>query len=327
MAKTLGIHLILAKDSAGNYTNDSLLFQDILRYSVRNLEATDSNIEYAFKVWTLTQWLISNNQEISNDYKRTFSSHMTTSNKIESRIGRVKRHIDILQYLGLIGEHSRTKESKGNGTTTLYSFTEFGLIVALLLLTQHANRKAKAINLLYNTLCKNFENSGSLGEYCLSFVRKMYDGGLFDKYLKTMLETAEKNNSIKDIKAFFANSLLLELNENDSKRFLSMKNEAFHSLSPEMKNRFMHLTKLDIESKMFQISNNIENFEKTRFEIRNNYEEIVVEGLCQKCKLYHVMRLSIIEYLDKINYKEYETGTCPVCKIDYTIRIPSISIL
>jgi len=244
MTKTLGIHLIFAKDSSGNYTKDALLYQDILGYSIRGLETLDSNSEYPFKLWQLTEWLISNNHEISDDYKKSADSHKTTSNKIESRIGRVKRHVDILQYLGLIGEYSITKESKGDGLTTLYSITEFGLIVALLILTRYASKKEKAIKFLYETLCKNFENSGSLGAYCLSFTKKMYEENLFDNYVRTMLETAEENNSIMDINGFFANSLLLELNDNDSKKFLQIKNEAFDSLSPEMRNRFMDFTKL-----------------------------------------------------------------------------------
>ena len=93
-----------------------------------------------------------------------------------------------------------------------------------------------------------------------------------------------------------------------------------------MKKRFMHFNKLEIEAKMFRISNNFENFEKARFEFRNDYEKIVAEGFCQYCNLYHVMVLSVIEYLNKIRYDEYETGKCPKCKRENSIRIPSIRI-
>ncbi len=325
MTKPLGIHLIFAKETNGNYTKDALLYQDILRYSVRDLEPVD-NSDYLFRIWELTKWLLSENEEMSNYYKKSADSHMTMSNKIENRIIRVKKFVDMLGYLGLLGEHGQVKERKGEGMTTLYSFTEFGLIVALLILMTKASKKQKAIELLYRTLRKNFQNSGSIGEFCLSFTKKMYEGKLLEKYLSTMLATAERNNSIIDINDFFANSLLLELNEVESKRFLRMKGEAFNGLSPEMKKRFMHLKKLEIEERMYKKLNNFENFEKTRFEIRNDYEKIVIEGFCQNCNLYHVMKLSLVEYLSKVNYREYETRKCPICEKENSIKIPSIRI-
>jgi hypothetical protein len=103
MTKIPSIQLIFARGKNKNYTKEALLYQDILRYSVKELEPS---VEYSFKLWDITDWLLSNNTEMANDYK---SSHMSKTNKIQARIGRVGRYINSLLCLGLIAEYSFTK--------------------------------------------------------------------------------------------------------------------------------------------------------------------------------------------------------------------------
>lgn len=323
MVNLPSIQNIFAKKLDG-YTPDALLYQDILRYSINNLETKS---KYSFKLWELTDWLISNNREIVDDYKKTSSAHMTRSNKIQARIARVKRHIDVLVYLGLIGELGQEKEAKGQGTVVVYSYTEFGLIISFLIMTMSPSKRLKAVDYLYRTFRKNFKtNPSSLDVFCLSFMTKLYMNKLFDKYADAMLYTAEKGSSIGDANDFFASSLILDLNENDSKLFLKIKEQAFDVLPLDMKKNFMHLRKLEIEALMFRISKNLKNFEKTRFEYRNYFEKLVTEGFCENCKLYFVMVLPLVQYLKNIPHTNYVTAKCPSCCEDNSIKIPSFRV-
>jgi len=321
LTKTPSIQVIFSKYPNGIYTKDALLYQDILRFSVKELEPQE---ECTFKLWELTEWLISNNLEIANYYKNPSASHMTKSNKIQARIGRVKRHLDILLYLGLIGEHSRTKESKGQGMTLVYSFTEFGLIIALLIMTTTPKKRQKALSFLYKTFSKNFQtNPSSLDAFALSFTEELYKNNLFDKYIDTLLETVQKKISIQDANEFFSKPLILDLNKEDSELFQKLKREAFDDLSPENKKYFMHKQKLDIEARMFGISNNLKSFEELVFRIKKDYEKVATEGFCENCKLYFAIGLSLIEYLNQSHFTEHQTVKCPNCEIENSIKIPS----
>jgi hypothetical protein len=113
------------------------------------------------------------------------------------------------------------------------------------------------------------------------------------------------------------------LTREDSKRFSTLKKEAFDDLSPDNKKYFMHKQKLDIEARMFGISNNLKSFEELVFRIRKDYEKVATEGFCENCKLYFAIGLSVTEYLNQAHFTEQQAVKCPNCKMENSIKIPS----
>ena len=69
MVETQGISAIFQKDKEGKYTDNALLYQNILHYSIINEKQNQSNTNTTFKVWDLAKWLIENNVEFANYYK------------------------------------------------------------------------------------------------------------------------------------------------------------------------------------------------------------------------------------------------------------------
>jgi hypothetical protein len=187
MTKIPSIQLIFARGKNKNYTKEALLYQDILRYSVKELEPS---VEYSFKLWDITDWLLSNNTEMANDYK---SSHMSKSNKIQARIGRVGRYINSLLYLGLIAEYSFTKQSKGQAMIPSYRYTEFGCLIALLIMTLSPEKRHKAIKFIYKFFCKNYENNpSSYDKFCLALTNKLLENNLFEYHIDGLAQGLEK---------------------------------------------------------------------------------------------------------------------------------------
>lgn len=313
LIKTPTIQNILRKYKDGNYTKEALLYQDILRYSVGELEPTEKNI-LSFKLWELTEWLTTHNLEMAADYKNPSTSHMGKTNKIHARIGRVKRHLDGLLYLGLIGEIGQARETKGEGSVTVYSYTEFGLLIALIVMTFSAEKKDKANRYIYKFFVHNLEkNPSSVDTFSLLLINKLQKDNLFEKYIDTLLETLGSRLAISDLNEFFDNSMSIGLNKEESTKFMKLRREAFEELTPDMKRYLMHKWKMEIERKMFGISTDLKGFEKLAFELRNDYESIAAEGYCLKCRHSFHIQISLLEYLNRADIVNYMIATCPRC--------------
>lgn len=324
MVKIPTIQVIFHKYKGGNYTSQALMYQDILRYSVAELDPSkQQKSQCSFTLWGVTEWLISHNLEIANEYKNSSAARMTKTNKIQARMGRVKRYIDTLICLGLISEMVRIKETKGEGLIPMYSFTEYGFIVASLIMTLYPDKRLKAINFIHKLFCKNFENNlSSYDRLSLILTNKLVNNGLFERYIDALVTSMEKNVSISDTNNIFDNAVIDEFDEKDFKKYIVLKKEAFDELNPEMKKYLMHKQKLGLERKMFGVSNNLGGFEKMSFELRNDYETFAAEGHCETCKLYFPLGLSLQEYLTA----PYEIfGKCPSCNKN-SLLIPTFDV-
>jgi hypothetical protein len=324
MTKAPSIQLIFAKGKNKNYTREALLYQDILRYAVKELEPS---VEYSFKLWNITDWLLSNNTEMANDYKSSSKSHMSKTNKIQARIGRVGRCINSLLYLGLIDEYSFTKQSKGQAMIPSYRYTEFGLLIALLIMTLSPEKRHKAIKFIYNFFCKNYENNpSSFDKFCLALTNKLLENNLFEHYVDGLARGLEKNQPPSDLNEIFNNSTFEEFDEKTTKKYLELRKEAFDELEDHVKKLFMHKQKLEIERKMFGVSQNLKGFEEMSFYLRNDYEKIAAEGYCKYCRLHFPMAISLEEYVKLAPFVDQMDATCPECKKEKSITVPAFQV-
>lgn len=90
---------ILKENDNNGYSDDALLYQDILQYSIiKQKESRDEG----FTLWEITNWLIKNNIEFVEYYNQIDKRTMNTSNKIRARIDRVEAKVKDLETLRLI---------------------------------------------------------------------------------------------------------------------------------------------------------------------------------------------------------------------------------
>jgi hypothetical protein len=65
-------------------------------------------------------------------------------------------------------------------------------------------------------------------------------------------------------------------------------------------------------------------YEKIRFEARNNYNVVALQGICLSCNKYTSLGLELIQYLEEIhrNPRSNIILPCPACGTDDNLVIP-----
>ena len=74
--------------SDGDYTRNALLYQNIIKYSIKDKYKENDN--KSFRSRSSTKWLLEENKEFITYSKDASTSHFTISNRIENRLDRVK---------------------------------------------------------------------------------------------------------------------------------------------------------------------------------------------------------------------------------------------
>ncbi|MGB6534258.1 MAG: hypothetical protein WBF33_39775 [Candidatus Nitrosopolaris sp.] len=181
----LAINSIFQKEEDDDiYTDDALLDQDILRYSLviardQTPEQIDKdNPKFTHRV--VAKWLIKNNSEYIALYK---GKDLTDSEKIGNTQRRVKNRLKDLEVLGLVKQHGETKQQKGTGQTPVYAYTRYGYVLASIIESFDPKSRDKANNEIYNW----FEIVFRLDEYSPSviifyahFFKKCKEKGQFE---------------------------------------------------------------------------------------------------------------------------------------------------
>ena len=109
--------------------------------------------------------------------------------------------------------------------------------------------------------------------------------------------------------------------DEDSIKFQKLREEAFLELESDVRQYLKHKQKLEIERKMYGISQNLRDFERASFELRNDYEKIVCEGHCPNCKVNFVVPFELDKYLKMANFYEHVLVQCRNCN-DKAMIVP-----
>jgi hypothetical protein len=208
-----------------------------------------------------------------------------------------------------------------------YRYTEFGLIIALLIMTLSPKKKQKAIGFIHKLFCENFANNpSSYDKFCLALTNKMVENNIFEYYIDGLTQHLEKNPSPNNLNELFNDSIIKDFSPKSTEIYLQLRKEAFDGLEDDLKKCFMHKQKLEIERKMFGICNNLKGFEKMSFDLRNDYEKIVTEGYCKYCQLYFSLAFSLLEYVELAPFVDQMELTCPECKQEKSLIVPSFPV-
>lgn len=319
MVETQGISAILQKDKEGKYTDNALLYQDILHYSIINEKQNQSNTNTTFKVWDLAKWLIENNVEFANYYKDSPRSHTTMNNRIEARMERIKDKINNLQTMGLIQTSGTAKASKVDTNIPIFGYTEFGYLIAWLVESDNPRYRERAINEIYNFFQSNFtQDLSSSYDILMSKVfEKEKKKGIFANYVDMLRKSLHASPRVRDIQEFFAyvDGHYFEDRE-AAKNHTDIWFETIDELEEETKMLFLHREKLAIEELMAKKVGSVRGYEKMRYRIRDKPDLVAIEGLCEKCNYYFHAAVEMLHYMRQMVYlplKERLNYTCPQC--------------
>ena len=128
MAKILSFNSLFERDEHGQYTEDALLYQMIMKYSIDflNKDYPESyNLEQpTFTAWMLTRWLVDNFTPFVEYYKDMDTKNTPKQNRIGSRIERIRNMLTDLVSLTLIQEDNEVN------ATSYFKYTDSGYLLA-----------------------------------------------------------------------------------------------------------------------------------------------------------------------------------------------------
>jgi hypothetical protein len=126
---------IIFKPKSDNAKHDNtLLYQDILRYAVEH------QYDSGYRFIELVNWLLDHNREFL-EYYTDSNAHTPKNARRANRSHRVQACVDILIKLGLIKITSTVRAEKNDIDIPLYDFTMEGYLLAWLLNIKTGNQK------------------------------------------------------------------------------------------------------------------------------------------------------------------------------------------
>ena len=327
-----GIDAIFKRDKSGNYTKKALLYQDVLRYSLEKKGQSENT--NSFRHWQLAKWLMSHNEEFINHYKDPSSRHITFPNRIENTQRSTKNKLNDLIALQLIRITGSAKAEKGTGVVSLYSFTDLGYLLAWIIESNKPQKRRIAIDEVYNlihSLLTIKEDSPSTTIFYYHFFRNCWEKRVFDKLIQRILNIADSNRAIKNIRELF--ECLVDLGFKDEKTrkdFWNIWLETIKELDTKTQQLVLHQMKLDVERRFQNKKEYLTSeYEEMRFLYRGDYSRIAVEGSCEKCNLQQgSIMLDILDYREALARglpTDSIRSQCPLCNTKDSLVIPNFN--
>jgi hypothetical protein len=256
-----------------------------------------------FKHRVVADWLLDNNQEFRNLYVG-IKAKTTRSNRIENTQDRVKNRLDDLVKLELL-RISETVQEKGSGMTNLYEITTFAILLGVLIESILAfDEKAvkSADQRLYQLFNKEFSKyRTSLSQFKLILYSKLMSEDLFTIFVGDVLRAI----CLSDTPPSTMRELLLgkHIMMTDTKidekadQYLKLWFESLMELDSETRSFFLYNIKSETENELMIRSLGPQTYEKKRFNNKENYNSVVVEGVCNSCFYVQPRTLGIEGYL------------------------------
>jgi hypothetical protein len=315
------IHLgsIFEKTDGQNYTNDARLFQDILIFCIKQ----EQEGKKYFKHRKVANWLLDNNQEFRNLYIGS-RAKTTRSNRITNTQDRVKNRLDDLAKLDLlrIGE---TVQEKGSGRTNLYEITTYAILLGLLIesiLASDDSTVRSADQRLYQLFNKEFSKyRTSLSKFKLKLYSKLMSEDLFTIFVGDVLRAICLSDTPPPTMRELLRGKHVMISDTKIKekadQYLKLWFESLMELDSETRSLFLYNIKSETENELMIRSLGPQTYEKTRFSNREDYNSVVVEGVCNSCSYVQPRTLGIEGYLKLTLIRvdqHYALSRCHHCK-------------
>jgi hypothetical protein len=341
------IDCIFEKGIGRDYTDDALLYQDILAYST--IIKTSSSENISFKFTELANWLLRNNTEFLSYYDSSSTRRNTRYNaRIHAKRIRIQNKIDDLIALKLIETKGPVKAEKNTLETPLYAYTKLGCLLTLIIhstilekQTHNEKKPEEVVNkkkeldivndeifcLLDSIFFKVEENSLSATIFYSHFIKKCRDKGIFNKLIEHIVDVAHSNHDIKNMRDLFEHVMDLDFKERETRRyFLDLWRETIEELEPEVAALILFQMKMNAERRFQNIREYFtREYEEMHFQNRNDYERIVVEGDCVKCNFQTVIALPYLDYRKRFSLVTRDDTIklgCPECGTKDSLVIP-----
>jgi hypothetical protein len=312
---------VFERDDNEIYTKDALLLQDVLRYFlVINQNLLES---IPFELRNLQLWIVENNREIIEEYQGS-KSHTSASNKVHAKESQINRIFDATIILGLIKRRKKdavvsTSKSMYVDAKVQYVYTKSGILFNLIvrnmnlenaISTEKVQSKIKIkkadLDMVNDVVYQLVDSSLPTGDeypssniFYKSFYKKVKDRGHFSKiitYATEICRYTKAENMEELLQEYYVSDFAFR-NKSDRKKFLQLWSETLGEQSQEVRDLVFYQQKLITERRFeYRTGHFSREYEIQRFNHRDDHENIVLEGKCEKCNKQNVVIWSYIEY-------------------------------
>jgi hypothetical protein len=158
--------------------------------------------------------------------------------------------------------------------------------------------------------------------------KKFIDKGVFDDYVVDVLRRRINSDiPIPDIYELLGClAIPVIINREKARYYTQLWQETFNEMDQETQRFILHSIKLRIEAKMEREAIFREGFEYVRFEYRDRYDMVTVEGHCKNCGEDMNVGMEIIYYLERTQAPSEGPilGNCPKCKSESSVIYPKL---
>ena len=305
------VGIIFDKDKdTEKYTNDALLYQKILKFSLLGTN------HRSFTRWTICKWLKNNHQPFE---KRSVVS-------LQNLVG---RKIKVLLQLELIHEVGSQEITTGTGETTVYTFDVSSYLLGWLIESSCSNpiKRDRAIKKIFNILYfMLIDPPTSMNIFLVSLISKFKENGLFGYSVIYMIELLESDRLIRDISELVNQTLIFgSPGPVVVNKYNQLWEETLNELGSHPKELVMFRIKLLYESRMKLRAHDITQFEQTQFVAREKFDKLVLECGCLSCLCIRYEIIDLIKYFAKLRYQIQGYSAlkmdCPSCGKKNSLQI------
>ena len=299
---SIGIDSFFEIRDTGNFTDDAVLYQDILKYLIVTKKSKDNenSKDYSFSLWDITKWLRYNNKNYVDRYnKKPLSSPQT---EIESLLKGTRSKIDNLIKLELIKPFGTRQNKKGRGEVMLYTCTPFGFLIAWSLRSDREDKIDDIISGVYDSIQSIFRTglyAPSSSIFYSDFFKMCKQAGKFQDIIDLIKTTLLSDDpTVTTVREFIEQIQRLDFKDPNMTIFYNflLWDQTFNRLDPYIQSLIMYNLKMNLERRMDLQVKNDRNYEKLRFKVRDDPRRIALEGYCTNCQYYIPIAVDLLEY-------------------------------
>jgi len=289
------IDSIFEKDDQGSYTDNALLLQDLLRYSlvINQLPLVKTT---PFKLRELQNWIVRNNKQIVDYWNETTRRSKTPySNRVHAMEGKINDRFEILQELNLIHQSGTAPAEKVSIQVSSYEYAKAGVLLALIIksmnltrviaiskkkdeitdLKRALNKIYRDIRMLFKLAYKIRKDSPASEIFYSIFFQKCEDKRFFNKLINRMQHVLSFDYDIRSIPDLLDRAIHDPLFGRKPYSFIDLSHTIIQELNYTTQKLFLYRLKISLENrfqdKLEDRTIRTRKYERFRFRLRRLY--------------------------------------------------------
>jgi hypothetical protein len=285
-------------DDENQFTNKAQRYQYIIRF------LSNDKKNNGHKITDIQDEVL---EKASHLFKIDITKNPSDIKKNTNR--QFNKYLDELERWKFI--ESIPSKSKKNVETNTYQLSKFGQIIALLIDSLLSENKQDKFNKLFDYWKIYLSSySSSLDLFCLSYLDKCKESGLFDEFAEFFVNNlVYDNQNIQDINDLFTQMILVKFNDKQKDAVLfDIWKKSYNKLDEQTQQLFSYHMMVHLNRMILRKIHDDYRYELKRFEVSDSHDLIIAETYCKNCQSsFQYIAISVMSYVSYAFNEEDKT--------------------